>query len=68
MVTLSSGLAHFTCKVTAVEKEQMLALLEEQKNEYVAREGYREYSCLLALVEDGVIGSLKELAEYGVEK
>lgn len=51
-----------------MEKEQMLALLEEQKNGYISREGYREYLCLLALVEDGVIRSFKELAECGVEK
>jgi hypothetical protein len=48
-------------------KANLLQILEEQKNDYISREGYREYSCLLDLVECGSIKTFEELAEYGIE-
>jgi hypothetical protein len=45
----------------------LLELIETNKDEYIAREGYREYSCLVALVEYGDIKTPSQLAEYGID-
>jgi hypothetical protein len=49
-------------------KEQLLNLLYKNQREiYAEPDGRDEFECLVGLIEDGTIGSFKELAEYGVE-
>ena len=48
-------------------KEQLLALAYEQEDEFGSSER-DEFDCLIALIEDGTIGTFEELAKYGVEK
>jgi hypothetical protein len=43
---------------------ELLNLLYTQRDEFSAR----EFECLVALIEDGTIGSFEELAKYGVEE
>jgi hypothetical protein len=45
-------------------KEELLALAYEQEQEYVEEVGQREFDCLIALIEAGVIDSETELARY----
>lgn len=48
-------------------KDKLLQLVEAQKSQYIAVEGQREYDCLVALIEDGVITTSDELSEYGID-
>lgn len=50
------------------QKTELLALVEAYKAQYIADEGYREYECLVALVEDNVITTFDELSKYGIDK
>ena len=43
---------------------ELLNLLYTQRDEIPAR----EFDCLVALIEDGTIGTFEELAKYGVEE
>lgn len=45
----------------------LLAVIDAQKNDYIAAVGYREYECLVALVNDGTVKTLTQLAEYGID-
>jgi len=45
----------------------LLAVIDVQKNDYIAEVGYREYECLVALVNDGTVKTLTQLAEYGID-
>lgn len=55
-------------------KEELRALCEEKKREYVAdlvkqgMNGWREYDCLVYLVNDGTISTFDQLAEYGITR
>jgi hypothetical protein len=45
-------------------KEQLLALVYEQEEDYIEEVGQREFDCLVALIEDGTIDSVEELQKY----
>ena len=47
-------------------REQLLALAYEKQDEVFGSSERDEFDCLIALIEDGYIGSFEQLAEYGV--
>ena len=49
-------------------QKQLLDLLYSKRSEVIAESEPDEFECLVALIEDGTIGSFAELAEYGVSE
>lgn len=54
-------------------KEELLTYCYEHKRQYIIDSGgdidtaVEEFECLIGLVEDGIVSSMEELAEYGME-
>lgn len=54
-------------------QNELLSYCYEHKREYIIDSGsdidtaVEEFDCLIGLVEDGTISSMKELAEYGMD-
>ena len=49
-------------------KEQLLERLYKKQDEVFLNSERDEFDCLVALIEDGTIGTFEALAEYGVEE
>ena len=49
-------------------KEQLLDLLYKKQDEVFLNSERDEFDCLVALIENGDITTLEQLAEYGVEE
>jgi len=51
-------------------QEELLAVCEKQKREYLYDTGFgeREWDCLIMLIEDGTIDTWEKLAKYGIDQ
>ena len=49
-------------------RERLLDLAYSKEKEYTAKNGARQFACLIELIENDDIADFDDLAEYGVYK